>query len=59
MKIVIGSRGSRLALWQANWVKDRLQSLGHAAEILIIKTSGDKLPSASLLSSGTKGLFIK
>ncbi|HVA00512.1 MAG TPA: hydroxymethylbilane synthase [Terriglobia bacterium] len=59
MKIVIGSRGSRLALWQANWVKDRLQSLGHEAEILIIKTSGDKLQSASLLASGTKGLFIK
>ena len=59
MKIVIGSRGSRLALWQANWVKDRLQSLGHEAQILIIKTSGDKLQSASLLASGTKGLFIK
>jgi len=59
MKIVIGSRGSRLALWQANWVKDRLESLGHEADILIIKTSGDKLQNASLLASGTKGLFIK
>ncbi len=59
MKIVIGSRGSRLALWQANWVKDRLESLGHRADILIIKTSGDKLQDASLLASGTKGLFIK
>jgi hydroxymethylbilane synthase len=59
MKIVIGSRGSRLALWQANWVKVRLQSLGHEAEILIIRTSGDKFQETSLLSSGTKGLFIK
>lgn len=59
MKIVIGSRGSRLALWQANWVKDQLQALGNEAEILIIKTSGDKLSNTSLLTSGTKGLFIK
>jgi len=59
MKIVIGSRGSRLALWQANWVQDRLAALGHAVEILIIKTSGDKLQNASLQTSGAKGLFIK
>ena len=59
MKITIGSRGSSLALWQANWVKDRLTSAGHAVKIEIIKTSGDKLPSAALIASGTKGLFIK
>jgi hydroxymethylbilane synthase len=59
MKIVIGSRGSRLALWQVNWVKDRLESSGHSVEIQIIKTSGDKFQSASLQDSGTKGLFIK
>ncbi|HEV2245775.1 MAG TPA: hydroxymethylbilane synthase [Terriglobia bacterium] len=59
MKITIGSRGSSLALWQANWVKDRLTSAGHAVKIEIIKTSGDKLPSAALATSGTKGLFIK
>ncbi len=59
MKIVIGSRGSRLALWQANWVKGRLESLGHEADIQVIKTSGDKLQTASLVASGGKGLFIK
>ena len=59
MKITIGSRGSSLALWQANWVKDRLTSAGHAVKIEIIKTSGDKLPTAALAASGTKGLFIK
>ncbi len=59
MKIIIGSRGSQLALRQANWVKDRLAGAGHAAEIRIIKTTGDKLASVPLTRSGTKGLFIK
>jgi hydroxymethylbilane synthase len=59
MKITIGSRGSSLALWQANWVKDRLAAAGHEIEIAIIKTSGDKLQTAALAASGTKGLFIK
>jgi len=59
MKIVVGSRGSKLALWQAGWVKDRLRAAGHEVEIRIIKTTGDKRSNASLTSSGTKGLFIK
>lgn len=59
MKITIGSRGSSLALWQANWVKDGLMSTGHEVKIEIIKTSGDKLPTAALAASGAKGLFIK
>jgi len=59
MKIVIGSRGSSLALWQANWVKDCLAAAGHEIEIQIIKTSGDKLHNALLTASGTRGLFIK
>ena len=59
MKITIGSRGSSLALWQANWVRDQLESAGHEVVIRIIKTSGDKLQNAALAASGTKGLFIK
>ena len=71
MNIVIGSRGSQLALWQANWVKDQLRAAGHEVSIEIIRTSGDKLQSyaptealpASLAQivaeAGTKGLFIK
>ncbi len=59
MKLIIGSRGSKLALWQANWVKDRLAEAGHQPEIRIIHTTGDKLTEASLAQSGTKGLFIK
>ncbi len=59
MQITIGSRGSSLALWQADWVKARLEALGHKLQIKIIKTSGDKLQDAALAASGTKGLFIK
>lgn len=59
MKIIIGSRGSQLALWQANWVKDRLAAAGYELEIRIIKTTGDRLANIPLSQSGTKGLFIK
>jgi hydroxymethylbilane synthase len=59
MKLIIGSRGSQLALWQANWVKDRLAAAGFEVEIRIIKTSGDRLHNLPLSQSGTKGLFIK
>ena len=59
MRVIIGSRGSKLALWQANFVLDHLAAAGHAVEIRIIKTTGDKLANVSLVQSGTKGLFIK
>jgi hydroxymethylbilane synthase len=59
MKIIIGSRGSQLALWQSNWVKDRLAHAGLEVEIKVIKTTGDKLQNVPLAQSGTKGLFIK
>ncbi|HUI43249.1 MAG TPA: hydroxymethylbilane synthase [Terriglobia bacterium] len=59
MKIIIGSRGSALALWQSNWVRDRLAAAGHEAEVRVIRTSGDRLPQAALAASGVKGLFIK
>ena len=59
MKIVIGSRGSKLALWQAGWVRNQLAASGHEAELRVIKTTGDKLANVSLAGSGTKGLFIK
>ncbi|PYV26578.1 MAG: hydroxymethylbilane synthase, partial [Acidobacteria bacterium] len=38
MKIVVGSRGSKLALWQAGWVQDQLAAQGHEVEIKVIKT---------------------
>jgi hydroxymethylbilane synthase len=59
MKIIIGSRGSQLALWQSNWVKDRLATTGYEVQIRTIKTTGDKLQNVPLAQSGTKGLFIK
>ena len=58
-KLVLGTRGSKLALWQANWVKSRLEAAGHSVEIRVIKTTGDKLDDVSLAKSGVKGLFIK
>ncbi len=59
MKILLGSRGSRLALWQANWAAERLRAAGHSVAIEVIQTSGDRLTHVPLTSSGTKGLFIK
>src|SRR3954469_18874250 len=57
--LVIASRGSQLALWQARWVAGRLEQLGHPAQIEIIKTTGDKITDAPLAKVGTKGLFTK
>src|SRR5215813_14177080 len=59
--LIIGSRGSRLALWQSNWVKDRLEETysGLVINIEIIKTTGDKLTEASLAQIGGKGVFTK
>lgn len=60
-KIIIGSRGSALALWQANWVKSQLEELhpGLEVEIKIIKTSGDRIQDVPLAGIGGKGLFVK
>lgn len=55
----IGSRGSQLALWQANHVAGLLRSQGHAVEIEIIKTTGDKILDVALAKVGTKGMFTK
>jgi len=59
VKLTIGSRGSALALWQANYVAVRLQELGVSTGIEIIKTMGDRLQTASLVKAGGKGLFTK
>lgn len=55
----IGSRGSKLALWQASWVKERLEERGCVCEIEIIKTKGDQILDVSLARIGGKGLFTK
>jgi len=55
----IGSRGSQLALWQANHIRDLLRERGHEVEIEIIKTTGDKITDVALAKVGTKGMFTK
>ncbi len=59
--IVVGSRGSELALWQANWVKSQLLTKypGITVEILVIKTKGDKILDSSLSKMGGKGIFTR
>lgn len=58
-KIVIGSRGSDLALWQANYVKSQLEALEYEVEIHIIKTQGDRIQHLSLDKLEGKGFFTK
>jgi hydroxymethylbilane synthase len=55
----IGSRGSQLALWQANHISGLLRARGHQVEIEIIKTTGDKITDVALAKVGTKGMFTK
>ena len=58
-RLRIGSRGSQLALWQANHIFSLLRERGHEVEIEIIKTTGDKITDVSLAQVGTKGMFTK
>ncbi|MBL8176685.1 MAG: hydroxymethylbilane synthase [Bryobacterales bacterium] len=57
--LTIGSRGSQLALWQANWVKDQLAQRGVECRIEIIHTTGDKITDVPLSQVGSKGVFTK
>ena len=60
-KIKIGTRGSVLALWQAEWVKSEIekQDKNFSVELVIIKTKGDKILDVPLAKVGGKGLFVK
>ena len=57
--IRIGSRGSQLALWQANHIADALRAQGHEVAIEIIRTTGDRLQEIKFAEVGTKGMFTK
>ena len=60
-QVVIGTRGSRLALWQAEYIADRLR-LAHpeiSVDLKLIVTTGDKILDAPLAQIGGKGLFTK
>lgn len=59
MPLRLGTRGSQLALWQAQTVGALLEARGHAVEIVTIRTSGDRLHEAPLAEVGGKGLFVK
>jgi hydroxymethylbilane synthase len=58
-RLRIGSRGSQLALWQANHISALLRERGHEVELEIIKTTGDKITDVALAKVGTKGMFTK
>ena len=60
-KIIIGSRGSELALWQANFIKKELEKKNKnvSIEIKIIKTKGDKILDVALSKIGDRSLFTK
>ena len=58
-KLIIGTRGSELALWQANFVKDSLANIGVEADLKIIKTQGDRILHLSFDKLEGKGFFTK
>lgn len=55
----IGTRGSRLALWQAHHIRDRLRETGAEVEIVVIKTQGDRIQDVPLSALDGKGFFTK
>jgi hydroxymethylbilane synthase len=58
-RLRIGSRGSQLALWQANHISALLRERGHEVELEIIRTTGDKIADVALAKVGTKGMFTR
>jgi hydroxymethylbilane synthase len=59
LKLRLGTRKSKLALWQANFVKSKLEALGLEIELVLITTTGDKILDTPLSKIGGKGLFVK
>ena len=59
MKIKIGTRGSKLALWQAHHVRDLLERQGAETDIATIETKGDKILDVSISKIGSKGVFTE
>lgn len=58
-RLRIGSRGSQLALWQANHIAGRLAARGIETELEVIRTTGDRVTEVALSQVGTKGMFTK
>ncbi|MEN3029129.1 MAG: hydroxymethylbilane synthase [Aquificaceae bacterium] len=59
MHLRIGTRKSKLALWQANHIKEKLERKGYSVELVLITTTGDKVLDVPLAKIGGKGLFVK
>ncbi len=59
MHIKIGTRGSKLALWQAHFVEEKLQERGISTEVVVIQTMGDKILDRALSKIGSKGIFTE
>jgi hydroxymethylbilane synthase len=57
--IRIGTRGSKLALWQANYIADLIKPSGYSTEIIPIDTRGDKVLDVSIAKIGSKGVFTE
>src|SRR5688572_32362601 len=57
--IRIGTRASKLALWQANHVADLIKPSGYRTEIIPIETKGDKMLEVSIAKIGSKGVFTE
>ena len=58
-RIRLGTRGSRLARWQADWCADRLRRQGVEVEIVVIQTSGDRVQNQSIVNIGAQGVFTR
>ncbi len=59
MEIIIGTRGSKLALWQAYFIQDKLKKAGAKTNIKVIETKGDKILNVALSKIGSKGVFTE
>ena len=57
--IRIGTRDSQLALWQANTVKEQLETLGYSTEVIPVKSTGDLVLDQPLYEMGITGIFTK
>src|SRR3954466_11092372 len=55
----IGTRGSPLALWQANWVAEQLAKAGGISQVVTIASRGDRQPDSPIADIGTDGVFTK
>ena len=58
-KLRIGTRGSKLAMWQAHFTQEKLSAIGIASELIIIKTTGDQIQHLSFDKMEGKGFFTK